>query len=75
MARTQDVLPQMSHYHLHYTRFILRVVACVFEFIAFWLAIDLGVNVVDADVWARYQFPCVSISDLSYVNGPLLVNL
>jgi len=57
----------MSRYHHHYTSFKLRVAACVFEFIAFWLAIALGVH-IGFGFSAHYQIPCVSITVLSYVN-------
>jgi hypothetical protein len=63
----------MSRYSLHSTRFILRIVACVFEFIA--LSIAVAVNAYTAFAYTGViEIPCVSIPVVSYLEGVLLMS-
>jgi hypothetical protein len=63
----------MSCYSFHSTRFILRIVACVFEFIA--LGIAVAVNEYTAFAYTGViEIPCVSIPIISYPKGVLLMS-
>jgi hypothetical protein len=63
----------MSRYSLHSTRFILRIVACVFEFIALGIAVTVN-TYTDFAYTGVIEIPCVSIPIVSYPKGVLLMS-